>query len=176
MGHDLIEGAKTVAEKALTEFAAELVLTFAGPSALFVGLTVTMLSIGDIVRTKMFTAVLVKGKLRKVPVGFEKVPAGNFTILVPEEVVRDPSRKIVVIDDSITSGGAMEALRQFFKRKEFNFKNVQFACCVCYDGLRARAGSRPRPRLPEIVGILPNAEQLGFIIPWGKNSYTFCEI
>jgi transcriptional regulator with XRE-family HTH domain len=165
---EVIKGAKVVAKKAFNEWGADLVLSFAGPSCLFAGLVVTMLPLGDIVRTKMYTAIFIRGKVRKPPVGFRKTSAVGFTILVPEALLRDPSKKIVVIDDSITSGGTMEALRRFFK-KNYDVQNVHFACCVCYDGLHVMPGVE----IPEIVGIEPNAKHRGFNMPWEIKSFTF---
>jgi hypothetical protein len=168
---EVIGGARLVAKKAFVEWGADLVLSFSGPSSLFTGLVVTMLPLGDIVRTKTYMGIFVKGEIEKPPVGFEKADAGEFTVLVPQVLLRTPSKKIVVIDDTITSGGTMEALRRFFKKKNYNLQNVKFACCVCYEGVRVMPGVK----MPEIVGVSPNAKLLGFRMPWEIQSFTFEE-
>jgi transcriptional regulator with XRE-family HTH domain len=167
---DFKTGAEKIAKDAFYDFGAETVLTFPSTSLVFVGLVLAMLPPGDSIRTKVYTTILLAGSALRPPDGFLPAPAGRFTILVPKAVVRDRAKKIVVIDDYITSGGAMEALRRFFQKK-YGLDNVRFACCICYDGLRARPDRDAK--LPDFVGIEPYAQHMFFELPWEKEPITF---
>jgi len=167
---DFKRGAEEVSRLAFGEFGATAVLTFPGTSLIFLGLLLATLSDKDALRAKIYTSIMCNGKVRERFAGFKPVFADQFTIFVPETLIRDRSNKIIVVDDYITSGGAMEALRRFFK-KNFDLENVRFACCVCYDGLQARTD--PAAKMPDFVGIQPYADRRVFGLPWGKDSITF---
>ena len=169
---DFEKGAREVSKQAFGKFGATAVLTFPGTSLIFLGLVLAPLPDEHAIRTRVYTSIMCRGKVRHRLPGFKPAFADQFTIFVPETLLHERSTRIVVVDDYITSGGAMEALRRFFKQN-FDIHNVRFACCVCYDGLKARTD--PEAKVPDFVGIEPYADRRVFKLPWGKDSITFEE-
>jgi hypothetical protein len=86
---------------------------------------------------------------------------------VPRELTEDRAKRIVVIDDTIITGGTMERLRRFFAR-DYDPDNVIFACCICYEGR-----TLPSEKPPEIIGLLALEQRRRFPMPWGRDSFCF---
>lgn len=165
--------ADDVAFKAFREFKADAVLTFPGTSLIFTGLVLSRISFSNAVRANVQIALMKPGKAPSLPVGYEAVAADSYTIFVPTSLTSDTTRKIVVIDDYITSGGAMESLRKLFLKKRFPAENVKFACCICYEGLAVRPD--PNAKMPDFIGVKKLAKEVSFTLPWGRKSETFEE-
>jgi len=165
---DLITGAKNVGGKIFEDekLLVDAVLTFPGPSSLFCGLVLALLPLEIFVRTPVYTAIFVD---KNTPTSkrlqcFHVIPMPRCKILVPRELTDDRSKKIVVIEDATITGGTMKALRKFFA-KNYNPANVQFACCICYEGR-----TLPTEQPPEIRGLDSLEQRRTFPMPWGPNS------
>jgi transcriptional regulator with XRE-family HTH domain len=163
---DLVEGARAVAEEIYfsnsNTLAFDAALTFPGPSSIFCGLVLARLPLKVFIRMPVYTAIFLdrtthlasQNKRCFVPVELE-----SFTILVPRELV-DRTKKVIVIDDTILTGGVMEKLRE-------HFHNFQFACCICDDAYKL-----PNRKRPEFVGLDFEARHR-FPMPWGRDSFCF---
>ena len=164
---DLIEGAQTVANKIFTNdnLAFDAVLTFPGPSSIFCGLVLAKLPLKVFMRIPVYTAIFLDAKTQissERKHCFLLLKTGSFTILVPRELLEDEKKRIVVVDDTILTGGVMESLRKYF-----GSRNVQFACCICDDVYQL-----PNKKPPEIIGLDVESRHR-FPMPWGRDSFCF---
>jgi hypothetical protein len=90
----------------------------------------------------------------------------NYKVLVPKALVSSEGKRIMVIDDTILTGGFMEKMRGFFAHHKVD---VRFACCIC-DNRLVLPGKNP----PESIGLLDRLEnRMRFPMPWGKDSFCF---
>lgn len=168
----LLTGARNVAGEIYRdgELQIDAVLTFPGPSSIFCGLVLTMLPLEVFMRIPAYTAMFVGSKTRitsQQSEHFWMVKAQPFNVLVPKHLVEDRTKRILVIDDTILTGGTMERMRKFFAKWR-DSENMKFACCICYEGR-----TLPTENPPEIIG-LPDLEiRQRFPMPWGRDSFCF---
>jgi hypothetical protein len=174
---DQIEnGAIRVAPQIFERLKPDAVLTFPGASSIFAGLVFAKApaaSVRDAFRTPIYMAPLVN-KAAPVPDEFYPIVTKpvdrqkEFKILIPKALFS--YRNIAVIDDTIISGVAMEALRYEFRKPEVSKPNdpivLTFACCVWHSGLRISGRI-----LPEIRGLDEPVGTEKFVMPWGPG---FC--
>ncbi len=168
---DLVAGAKNVGEKIHKDetLLMDAVLTFPGPSSLFCGLVLATLPLKTFIRIPVYTGVFVdahtptSARLRH----FHVITMPLFKILVPLELTENRTKKIIVIDDTIITGGTMEYLRKFFD-ENYDPRNVKFACCICHE-----SRTFPTEKPPEIIGLRPLEQRRTFPMPWGSNSFCF---
>ena len=169
---DMLAGAKYVSEQIYKdgELLIDAVLTFPGASSIFCGLVLTMLPLKVFMRIPVYTGIFVDSKIptSKQMQYFHEIKAKSFKVLIPKDLTENEKR-IIVIDDSIISGGVMEIMRKSLA-KRCGPDNVIFACCICYEG-RTLLTVTP----PEIVGLQPLEGRIRFPMPWGRESYSFEE-
>ena len=167
---DLVAGADRVVQFICKDdkLLFDAVLTFPGPSSIFYGLVLRRLALKTFLEIPTYVIQFVDAKV-SIPKNrlqyFQKVNVGKFNILVPKEILERPM-KLIVIDDTILTGGTMKELRRFF-RARYSAWTVEFACCICYEG-RALPTEHP----PEYIG-LPLDRRLRFPMPWGSGSFCF---
>lgn len=170
---DLITGAKKVGDEIFGSkaFCADAILTFPGPSSLFCGLVLAMLPLKALL-IPVYTAVFVDAKTSTFGRSsyFHVISMPAYKLLVPRELTADKTKKIAVVDDNVITGGAMEKLRTFF-RKNYEPRNVKFACCICYEGR-----TFPTEVPPEIIGLTRLEQRRKFPMPWGRDSFCFEDI
>jgi hypoxanthine phosphoribosyltransferase len=167
---DIKRGAEEVAKRIYIneELQVDAVLTFPGASSIFCGYVMRLLPLEVFMRLPLYTAIFVDAhtSVSERSTYYWPVHCKLFTILLPRELIEDPLKRIVVIDDCILTGGAMDKLVEFFTERH-NRDNVQFACCICFVG-RSLANSQ----LPEIIGLPDLDNQIKIGLPWG-DSYCF---
>lgn len=167
---ELVSGAARVAQEICKDGKVffDAVLTFPGPSSIFCGLVLATLPLKTFINLPVYTIQFVDANA-PVPQGrsqyFQKIKVGTFNVLVPKEVFEKPMR-IIVIDDTILTGGTMKEMRKYFKARYGDWV-VEFACCICYEG-RTLLTEQP----PEIIG-LPLEQRLRFPMPWDSHSFCF---
>lgn len=142
---DIEAGAKKVGEEIFqSEFQADAVLTFAGPGALFASLVMvtTLLPQGRdrLLNMPVYLALTRDWKPTSINPhapelrGFINAPGDGFVVYIPEALVQDDPEhqwKIIIIDDSITSGEVPPVLRNFFREPlKYPDGSVKIACCV----------------------------------------------
>jgi transcriptional regulator with XRE-family HTH domain len=171
----IMAGAAEVGKEAFSEggtFHADAVLAFPGASSIFAGLVlVTLQSPGNFLRVPVYTAIFKDKEVTGPFSGFQVAPTKCFNILVPEALLQDRTQRVVVIEDTIISGGAMDALREFFLQQGFGEDNIRFASCICHDSLAF--GNRTAP---EIIGLPHLEERRNFPMPWRIDSYRYEEV
>jgi transcriptional regulator with XRE-family HTH domain len=169
---DMLAGARKVGEHIYKdgELLVDAVLTFPGASSIFCGIVLTMLPVKIFLRVPVYTGVFVdlKTPTSKRKRYFHEIKARSFKVLIPRELT-EGRKRIIVIDDSIISGGVMEVMRKSLVKK-CGPDNVKFACCICYEG-RTLLTVTP----PEVVGLKPLEKRIRFPMPWGCDSYSFEE-
>jgi transcriptional regulator with XRE-family HTH domain len=166
---DLVAGAKKVAEEISKDdtLRSAAVLTFPGPSSIFCGLVLAALPLKTFIRMPVYTAIFVDANTptSEREAYFHVIELRLFKILVPRELTADRKKKVLVIDDTILTGGSMERLREFFD-EICDPSNVKFACCICHD---SRSFLTEIP--PEIIALRPLEQRRTFPLPWGD---SFC--
>jgi len=173
----IMDGAAEVAKEAFGEngFCADAVLTFGGASGVFAHLVLVALREPQrFMRIPVYTAILVdKGKNPICPEHFKVVETRCFDLLVPKALFESGHRNIVVIEDTIISGGAMDTLRDLLEHgfnTEDDAGHVKFGCCICHNSLGF--GNRTAP---QILGIRELETREKFPMPWEIDSYRYEE-
>lgn len=167
----ILAGAEEVAKQAFSEsgFCADALLTFPAASSIFASLVLVRLPLEKAMRLPVYTAIF---KDKDVPgpfPGFELAETKCFNVLVPKALFEGGYKNLVVVEDTIISGGAMDKLRELL---ESHLKgSVKFACCICHDSLafENRTG-------PEILGLPELERRKKFPMPWGIDSYRYEEV
>jgi len=160
---DMMAGARQAAkELALKWPPADAVLTFPGASSIFAGLVLRTLALRKFLRIPVYTAIFKELDDHGPFEEFEVVPTTRYKLLVPRALFKSRHERVIVIDDVILSGIAMEGLRK--KCEEyFDKKNVIFACCICDRHVTYR-------ERPKVIGLRRRglAKDSDFLLPWGK--------
>ena len=143
-----------------------MVLTFAGPSSLFTAIVMTKsLTREEFLRTTVYTAIFRDKRRQLTPSernGCRIVDSERFLVRVPQAMTRIgdlASKRMTIIDDTVTTGSVMEHLRDYFVQRGFLRENIQCVTCVCSH----QAWSDPRTR-PDVWIFRPKGS---YRMPWG---------
>jgi hypothetical protein len=167
---EVIAGAEHVGKEIFSDlFRADAILTFSGPSSVFAGIVLAQAVGKPSVRVPVYTAFCdAKNQLRQHLGSFYPVPTDLFTILLPKALAEPangkPTKNLAIIDDTIITGEAMRALREYFSRDR-RYK-VRVACCICYEARLLK--SQVPPEVYKFKATSPH-----FLLPWGLESYSF---
>lgn len=151
----------------------DAVLTFPAASSIFCGMVMRHLPSHQSLRIPVYTAFFGReagelGESRKKY--FFTVSCDLFTIFVPRELIESGLKRIVVIEDSIITGRAMERLKGFFSKNP-EHPVLKFACCIFCRSPRDHVSWLR----PEIVGIDPIEKEKRFELPWGE-AYSYEDV
>ena len=159
---DIMAGARQAAKELTLKWPpADAVLTFPGASSIFAGLVLRTLALKKFLRIPVYTAIFKELKDRGSFRHFHVVTTRRYKLLVPKALFKSRHKRIVVIDDVILSGIAMEELWKKLG-KHFGEKNVRFVCCICASYVTYR--NRP------VIGLRKRGVEKSsdFLLPWGK--------
>jgi uracil phosphoribosyltransferase len=70
-----------------------------------------------------------------------------------------PAKRVVVIDDTVTTGSVMEHLKDYLVTKGYRRNNIKYATCVCSDDAFRNSSTRPDIYTYKVKG--------RYRMPWG---------
>ena len=162
---DLIDGADKVGEHVFSRFKADVVISFAGQGAIFANLVIARFMDHKAARdVQLFIGKFIeKGTQLEPHVSneFDRVTGERFDILLPKALrLGEKSWKIAVLDETVTTGFSMRAVRHHLT--DLGYGQVFTASFVCCDAAKT-IDSHPVDY--SAVQSVDNK----FRLPWGKS-------
>lgn len=134
----MTEGAQAIGKK-LRAFKPNVIITFAGASSIFANLVlVKCMKRSDLLQIHLYTALFMEKTVSSAALvipGFKLLESDRFFVLVPEALEReDKEARILVIDDTVTTGSSMRVLKEHLHTLGHPRDRIIGACFVCYQG------------------------------------------
>ncbi len=162
---ELVEGADKVGKQIISRFKPDVVLSFAGPGAVFANLVLAR----SLNRNALFGMRLFTGKFLDksapsesiVSTEFDVVSGDRLHVLLPKELGHgDRSWKIAVLDETVTTGSSMRLIKKHLS--DLGYQHVRAGCLVCCEGAKL-----VDPHTVDFAAYF-NAGNT-FVLPWGKS-------
>ncbi len=162
---ELLEGADRIGEEVFSKFKADVVLSFAGPAAVFANLVIAR----HLDRKELSKIRLINGKFIEKDADPELALLSDFDLIVGERLdvllprslaVGDRSWRIAVLDETVTTGSSMRAIKGYLN--DCGYQHVCTACFVCCETARTID-----PHSVDYAAVF-NVDNK-FTLPWGKS-------
>lgn len=162
---DFVEGADKVGKRLVSQFKPDVVISFAGPGAVFANLVLAKtLNRKSLSATKLYMGrFLDKNTSPDAAISeeYDIVTGERLHVLLPKSLQQgDRSWKILILDETVTTGSSMRAIRKYFN--DLGYRNIRAGCLVCCD-----AAKLVDPHTVDFAAYsnVGNA----FVLPWGKS-------
>lgn len=134
---DVNRSAGSIGRMIFKDFRPHFIITFAGPPALFTSLAmIRALSRDEFLAMTVYTALYRKKKhsiVAPMP-GFRIISSHRFVVQVPlalEKIKNRASKRICIVDDTVTTGSVGEKLKEHLVNIGYSRKNIRYVTCVC---------------------------------------------
>lgn len=162
---DLRDGADLVGKDLISKFKPDVVLSFAGPGAVFANLVLARtLNRKSLLAMRLFTGRFLNKDVPAeeiVSEDFDVVTGDRQHILLPKSLRQgDRSWKVAVLDETVATGSSMRLIKRYLS--DLGYQNVRTGCFVMCQGAKLVD--------PHTVDVFANSNVGNdFILPWGKS-------
>ncbi len=162
---ELLEGADEVGKHIISQFKPDVVLSFAGPGAVFANLVLAR----TLNRKKLLAMKLFVGKFldKEAPVDslvsaeFDVVTGDRLHVLLPKGLQQgDRSWKIAILDETVATGSSMRVIKKYLS--DLGYQQVRTGCLVCCEGAKL-----VDPHTVDFAAYFNTGNT--FVLPWGKS-------
>lgn len=161
---ELVEGADNVGKHIISQFKPDVVISFAGPGAVFANLVLAR----SLNRKALFAMKLFTGKFldkgappeELVSEEFDVITGDRLHVLLPRGLQQgDRSWKIAILDETVTTGSSMRLIKRYLK--DLGYHHVRAGCLVCCEGAKL-----VDPHTVDFAAYVNAGNK--FVLPWGK--------
>jgi len=162
---ELVEGADKVGKGIIKQFKPDVVLSFAGPGAVFANLVLARaLNRKSLSAMRLYMGrFLDKGTSPDATVSddYDIVTGDRLHVLLPKGLQQgDRSWKIAVLDETVTTGSSMRLIKKYLN--DLGYRNVRAGCLVCCESAKLVDPNTVDFAAYSNVGNT-------FVLPWGKS-------
>jgi hypoxanthine phosphoribosyltransferase len=155
---EIERGTADIFKKADKDFQPEILLTMSGPGAIITSLA--MIQSGRFL--PVYTIILEDKtgySFKDKPKGYIPISTHKWNLYVPEQILNETSKRVMVIDDCVMTGDIKAVVCEFLEDHHFPKENIFFAVLVCSQIAVTTS------KAPHLHWRLSHGD---FYFPWGK--------
>jgi hypoxanthine phosphoribosyltransferase len=162
---DFVEGADKVGKRLVSQFKPDVVISFAGPGAVFANLVLAK----TLNRKSLSAMKLYMGRFldksaspdAAVSEEYDIVTGERLHVLLPKSLQQgDRSWKILILDETVTTGSSMRSIKKYLN--DLGYRNIRAGCLVCCEGAKL-----VDPHTVDFAAYSNVGNT--FVLPWGKS-------